>query len=608
MSVSYLRGGPSNYNKAPATILGPEHEAWTSGTLWGELDREARRRSGTPVVALDAYPGADVADLVGAAEVALPGWRVVNVEDAAARPVQQIDEMLDEYLTDDRVLGVMTHLEIGAFYDAHLLAVLAAAVQTYDSPTILIGWGASRVVDADLLVLVDMARWEIQRRQRQGQPNWRCANADEDPLRKYKRGYFVEWRVADAHKVEIFDRLDYCLDTNRGLDDAVLVRAETVRHGLEKTTRTPFRVVPFFDPGVWGGQWMKEVCDLDASAKNYAWCFDCVPEENSLYLNVRGHRFELPALDLVLLQPKALLGERTVARFGAEFPIRFDFLDTMGGGNLSLQVHPLTDYIKRTFGMSYTQDESYYLLEADPGTVVYLGTRTGIDPGQMIADLELAETGRHPFPADDYVNVFPAKKHDHFLIPAGTVHCSGANTMVLEISATPFIFTFKMWDWDRLGLDGKPRPISIEHAKRNIEWGRDTEWVTKNLVNQVEFVAEGPGWVEERTGLHELEFIEVRRTWFTDVVEHDTNGTVNVLNLVEGREAVVESPTGAFDPFVVHFAETFIVPADVGRYTIRPRGDGTGERCGTLKAYVRGTQRVASLAHALELAATAAGS
>ncbi len=608
MRSQYLRSGPSNYDKSPATTLGTEHAAWTSGTVWGELDREARRRSRTPIVALDAYPGADVTGLVGAAKAALPGWRVVNVEDAAARPVQQIDDMLAEYLTDDRVFGVMTHLRIGAFFDEQLLTALGADVRADGSPTILIGWGASRVVDADVLVLVDMARWEIQRRQRQGQPNWRCANTDEDPLRKYKRGYFVEWRVADEHKREIFDRLDYCLDTNRGLDDAVMVRADTVRAGLEKTTRTPFRVVPFFDPGVWGGQWMKEVCDLDASAKNYAWCFDCVPEENSLYLDVQGHRFELPALDLVLLHPKALLGERTFARFGAEFPIRFDFLDTMGGGNLSLQVHPLTDYIKRTFGMTYTQDESYHLLEADPDTVVYLGTKTGIDPEQMITDLEIAETGARPFPASDYVNVFPAKKHDHFLIPAGTVHCSGANTMVLEISATPFIFTFKMWDWDRLGLDGKPRPINIEHAKRNIEWDRDTEWVTENLVDQVEVVADGPGWVEERTGLHELEFIEVRRTWFTDVVEHDTDGTVNVLNLVEGREAIVESPVGAFDPFVVHYAETFIVPAAVGRYTIRPRGAAVGMRCGTLKAYVRDTQQVDSLAPALDLATAVAGS
>ena len=68
---------------------------------------------------------------------------------------------------------------------------------------------------------------------------------------------------------------------------------------------------------------------------------------------------------------------------------------------------------------------------------------------------------------------------------------------------------------------------------------------------------------------------------------HDTGGGVNVLNLVEGEEALVESPDGAFAPFVVHYAETFIVPAAVGPYTIRPSGVAAGSECATLKAYVR---------------------
>ena len=67
------------------------------------------------------------------------------------------------------------------------------------------------------------------------------------------------------------------------------------------------------------------------------------------------------------------------------------------------------------------------------------------------------------------------------------------------------------------------------------------------------------------------------------------NGTVNVLNLVEGAEAVVESPDGGFAPFVVSYAETFIIPASVGAYTIRPHGSGVGQQLATVKAYVRGT-------------------
>jgi mannose-6-phosphate isomerase class I len=358
---------------------------------------------------------------------------------------------------------------------------------------------------------------------------------------------------------------------------------------MQQAVRQPFRVVPFFDPGVWGGQWMREVCGLSGE-DNYAWCFDCVPEENSILLQIGEETVELPALDVVFSHPRALLGEQTFARFGAEFPIRFDFLDTMEGGNLSLQVHPLTDYIHDTFGMAYTQDESYYLLDAGEEAVVYLGLRDGVDPDAMADALSTAAAGQADFPAADFVNTFPARKHDHFLIPAGTVHCSGANSMVLEISATPYLFTFKMWDWGRVGLDGRPRPIHLDHALANIQWDRETDWTTANLVNRVEQVGSGDGWVEERTGLHELEFIEVRRHWFTDTVRLHTAGTVNVLNLVEGAEAVVESPEGAFEAFVVHYAETFIVPAAVGAYTIRPHGPGVGQRLGTVKASVRGTE------------------
>ena len=275
------------------------------------------------------------------------------------------------------------------------------------------------------------------------------------------------------------------------------------------------------------------------------------------------------------------------SRFGAEFPIRFDLLDTMGGGNLSLQVHPKTQFIRKHFGMQYTQDESYYMLDAGEGGNVYLGLKTHTDREVMIGDLKAALGADVSFSAERYVNRFPARKHDHFLIPAGTIHCSGKNCMVLEISATPYIFTFKLWDWDRLGLDGLPRPIHLEHGLANIVWNRDTDWVEKNLINRIDPLVRGSGWREERTGLHELEFIETRRHWFTSSTPHDTLQTVNVLNLIEGEEAIVESPTGAFDPFVVHYAETFIVPASVGQYSISPAGRSLGKRCGTIKAFVR---------------------
>lgn len=436
--------------------------------------------------------------------------------------------------------------------------------------------------------MAPVPRWEIQQRMRAGElGNWGVENLTEDMLRRYKRAFFVEWRVFDRHKTPLLKRCDFLLDTTQA-DAPAMVSGEALRAGLKQTTQQPFRVVPFFDPGVWGGQWMKQRFDLDPAKPNYAWCFDCVPEENSLLMRFGDVRIEIPSIDVVLLQPRALLGEKVHARFGAEFPIRFDFLDTVGGQNLSFQVHPLTEYIQQQFGMHYTQDESYYILDAEPGAVVYLGTQTGTRPEAMMDDLRQAARGEKPFDDARFVNQIPAKKHDHFLIPAGTVHCSGAGTMVLEISATPYIFTFKLWDWGRLGLDGLPRPVHLDHGEQVIDWQRDTQWVNDHLVNRIEPVAEGEGWREERTGLHEREFIETRRHWFSGPVVHHTEGGVNVLNLVEGDEARVDSPSGAFEPFVVHYAETFIIPAAVGEYRITPWGKGSGQQLATVKAWVRG--------------------
>ncbi|HAT1614236.1 TPA: mannose-6-phosphate isomerase [Raoultella ornithinolytica] len=579
----------TTYDKFPeVTVQGYDDQAWQG---WESIEATLNLRasaSSRTVLVVDCYPGVRLDELEQRLLPSLNATRVLNVE-SARRNQQALHDLLARNLTDDRVFGVLSCHHLEEFFNADKLHQLRQQVDAVTEGLIVIyGPGAALVHPGDVLVYADMPRWEIQQRMRHdGLGNWGADNQDEDILRRYKRAFFIEWRVFDRHKTPLLKRTDYLLDTTQK-EAPTLVSGEALRAGLRQTTTRPFRVAPFFDPGVWGGQWMKQQFDLDPSAPNYAWCFDCVPEENSLLLRFGQVRIEIPSQNLVLLHPRALLGEKVHARFGAEFPIRFDFLDTIGGQNLSFQVHPVTEYIQQQFGMHYTQDESYYILEAQPYAVVYLGTKTGIEPQAMMDDLKAAARGEKTFDDARFVNQIPARKHDHFLIPAGTVHCSGSGTMVLEISATPYIFTFKLWDWGRLGLDGLPRPVHLEHGEQVIDWQRDTRWVADNLVNQVEPVAEGEGWREERTGMHEREFIETRRHWFTAPVTHHTQGGVNVLNLVEGDEAIVDSPSGAFAPFVVHYAETFIIPAAVGEYRISPSGKGSGQPLATIKAWVRG--------------------
>lgn len=554
----------SAYEKAPETIVCGSHEAWSG---WdevldgiGELANERDAR----VVTVDVYPGVrdDVLDRL---RERLSPSLVIDMRELL--PSQgDLDRMLAPFLTDDRVRGRMCYMTMKEFLDAEKLAEARARVEAAEGRVLVYGVGAALVAPGEVLVCADLARWEAQLRYRAGMPNYFLDNADEDMLRKVKCGFFVEWRVADRHKFDVLPHADLYLDTNG--DVPAMTTVATLIDGLGQLTRAPFRLVPYFDPGVWGGQWMREVCKLPAEAPNYAWAFDGVPEENSVYLRFGGVRIESPAMNLTKLLPREFLGRKTFARWGAECPIRFDFLDTMGGQNLSLQVHPTTEYMHEHFGMAYTQDESYYILDAEPGGGVYLGLKEGVDADEMIEALRDAQSGDKPFDAERYVNLWPAKKHDHFLIPAGTVHCSSAGTMVLEVSATPYIFTFKLWDWGRLGMDGKPRPIHIDDGERVIAWERTTDWVRENLVNALAPVSEDEDCTVTHTGLHELESIETHAIDIRGTYHGNTNGELRVFNLVEGRSATVSSPTDAWEPREVHYAETVFVPASAGAFDV----------------------------------------
>lgn len=579
------------YNKFPfVEVKGdfPVYQGWRpiANQLLNHLSLKSEEKK---VMAVEYYQGVLEEETTLALNSHLQPVLLINAKDLMWAE-EKIKAMTFQDVTDDRIFGYLTRLTINAYFDPAKIDAAKKQIAAVPSGLVMIvGAGAAFVFpEYDLLVYADMARWETQLRMRRHEvDNLGVYNrATEDWMLLYKQGFFVDWRVLDRWKKKLMHRWDYVLDTNNRHEPKLVAGAGVIA-GLNKAATRPFSVVPFFDPGPWGGQWMKKFCNLDPEANNYAWCFNCVPEENSLLLKFGDAVVEIPSINLVFHQPSKLLGDSVHARFGDEFPIRFDFLDTIEGGNLSLQVHPLTEYIQEKFGMHYTQDESYYMMHAVPGAKVYLGLKEGVDPEAMIRDLEIAQEGGAPFDAEKHVGIWPVKTHDHFLIPAGTVHCSGAGSMVLEISATPYIFTFKMWDWGRLGIDGKPRPINIEHGKNVIQWHRTADWTREHLINNLVTIAGGDGWKEERTGLHEREFIETRRHWFSKEVAVKANDSVHVICLVEGDEILVESPGNTFEPFEVHYAETFIVPAAAGDYTMKPCGNSTGKQCATMLAFVR---------------------
>lgn len=570
-----------SYNCYPETkVVNFKKSLSGSNAIVEELNKKLEQLPRNAIIVFECYPGTDNVDLYNKVISKLKVEKVVFSDDLAFDS-SKVNSMISKQMTKDRVFGIMTHYNLKDFFPD--LSDVRNEIRKLNKRIVIYGTGASILENhANLKIYCDISRWEIQLRYRNGLSNWRQDNEKADSLRKFKRGYFFEWRMADRVKKEILPSSEYVIDVNKKNDLKMILTDDLIKT-IKEFGKHPYRTVPYFDTSVWGGQWMKKNFGLNKGKKNYGWAFDGVPEENSIYMRFGKMRFEMPAMNLMLFNACAILGEKVVARFGNEFPIRFDFLDTVKGGNLSLQVHPLTEYIKQHYGMSYTQDESYYILHATDNSSVYLGLKDNVNTNKLVQDFTNSVSEKVSFPVNKYINQFTAKKGDHFLIPAGTIHCGGKDTVILEVSATPYIFTFKMWDWGRAGLDNKPRPLHVQEGLENLQFNRDKQYVKKNLINNISVLKQNKHELVERTGLHsKLEFIETLLHTITDVGHFDNHGSVNMLNLVEGEKAIV---SGNFMPYIVHFGETFIVPADVHSYVVK--NENTSKPIKIIQAFVK---------------------
>lgn len=544
----------------------------------GSQLKEEITKNGTKYIALEAFPGIDTSEWVKWFNDNFKDSLVIDTDDLYFAP-DKVTAGIQDDLTSDEVYGRFSNKEFTDFLDPLKVKELYNQMESVER-VILIGVGASRIIEADFLVYLDIARWEVQLRYRAGMLNWKGHN-EQEFSEKLKRGYYFDWEAAKRIKDDVLPICHYFIDANVK-DEPKMVSGANMRQALKEFTHQPFQLRPYFDSGVWGGNWMQEKFNVEKEKVNLAWCFDGVPEENSILMVYEDEEMEMPAYNLVSLFPKELLGVKVFGQFGRDYPIRFNFLDTMGGQNLSLQVHPTLDYAYRNFRTKYTQDESYYVMDCKEGAVVYLGVKEGVNKEELVDALEEAKvTGE--FDEQKYINIMPVKKHDHYLIPGGTIHSSGENSVVLEISTTPNRFTFKLWDWGRLDLDGKPRPISLHHGKHVINTDFDSNYVREHFYNRSEVIKEDEHSLEEHTGLHELEPIETRRLTFTKEVTQSTELSTNMLKLVEGEHIQVVSPTNSFDPYDIYYGETFIIPEQVKDYVLIAKSD----KAIVMKAYIR---------------------
>lgn len=390
---------------------------------------------------------------------------------------------------------------------------------------------------------------------------------------RLRRLFYIDWPVLDRHRDTLAPRLDGWIDV-QDRDRPTYLDGAGLRATLAGLTRRPVRTRPYFNSTPWGGHWAQRELGFDMEARNTALGYELIAPESGVLIGTHpGQQVEVPFQLLCVLHPEAMLGPRVADRFGTSFPIRFDYLDTVDGGDLSVHCHPKARYMRERFGWSYTQHETYYMTVAGPGSRVFLGLREDADPGLFRKEVEEAALDGIPMDPADHVLTFPAEQGRLFMIPAGTPHAAGAGNVVLEISATPYLYSLRFYDWLRPDADGRPRPLPYEHGLANLETGRRGDAVVRDLVQEPRTLRAATGWREELLGSLDEMFYEVRRhTIDADAVaDDDTAGRFHVLNVVEGEGVVLHTAAGERCP--LSWAETMTVPAAVGPYRLAAVGE-----------------------------------
>ncbi|RIH67303.1 phosphoheptose isomerase [Mariniphaga sediminis] len=502
----------------------------------------------------------------------------------------QLDEELSSYLKENRekdpvlLFGKLFKGSYEDLLDNIKLGQLETLLkETKDSDTgeVTIIYGCGCAIQRlrplyDWVCYFDVTPKEVMLRARKGL----FANLGDNLAKPIKallrRCYYVDFEVAMYLRGDLIKKRDidyYIASTNS--DNLQLIPWTSFDKVMSSLVKYPMRCKPVYLEGVWGGHYIKRLRNLPAEMRNCAWVFDMIPLEVSIVVEAGKQLLEFPFFTFVQTEGPELMGQDCVNEFGGYFPIRFNYDDSYhSSGNMSIQLHSDHKYNVENYGEHCRQDESYYVITTGHGAKTYIGFNEDADPDEFIREAKKSEKEFTPVDYQKYINHVESKPGTQVMIPAGTIHSSGRNQVVLEIgSLTVGSYTYKMYDYLRADFDGKPRPIHTYHGERQLRKERKTQWVKENLVQDPQLVRSGNGWAEYIVGEHDLLYFSLRRFEFENSIEDNTNGKFHVLNLVDGEKVVIRSLDNPELSYTQNYLDMVIVPANVGRYVVKNLGN-----------------------------------
>ncbi len=577
---------PHRYNE-PSAVNHPKLSEETLNSYFeGNIAiaaRIAKDVTDTSLIVLDGYTSAEFMSVVNALQDKLMGKKIEAIDISECyKDAEVIDGLLEEPLKIDlekdpvNLFGKRVEDGYSLIFDADKLEALEKKLSKKESIVILYGLGSlhsDAIKDlADIVIWLDVAPKNVVLRAKNG----RMTNVGDKIAKPFRtmmrRAYYVDFEAALMLRREVLhkDLVDFYIDST-DLECYKMVDRAAFAEITDKMASMPFRNKPVYLEGVWGGQYIKKIRNVpDEEMNNIAWVFDFIPMEVSVVTQVGNSLFEMPFYTLLQKQELKIMGEKCVEKFDGYFPIRFNYDDTFHStGNMSIQVHSGSEYNKKNYNEFGRQDESYYIVEAGHGAKTYLGFNNDIDPEEFISLAKESEKNATPIDYQKYINAVESKPGVQVMIPAGTIHASGRNQLILEIgSLTVGSYTYKMYDYLRLDLDGKPRPIHTYHGENVLRTERNKDWINDNVVQAPRIIRSGEGFQESIIGEHDLLYFSLRHLEFEKEIEDDTAGKFHVLSLVNGEKVRIESIDNPDFSYEQNFLDIVLVPASIGRYRI----------------------------------------
>ena len=549
------------------------------------------------VVALDGYTTANWTVFVNliARECCLLGlgFEAIDANAATLKSGKEIDAIIDPLLIwDTKIDPTLLYGKVykggyqGLMDEVRTEAFKKAVPASRQAGKISVVYGYGSLIPElrelyDVKVFFDLTPMKSMLRIRRGEYSNLGKERPGIINRTIRRCYYCDFECAVRNRHELWENNVpdwYVLDNDP--QNLQLMPFRTFSDICAQLVKYPFRAKPCYLEGVWGGSYMKKLRNLPDEMRNAAWVFDFIPMEVSVVVEAGDEKLDINYCSFVHKEGVNLMGEDCVKKFEGYFPIRFNWDDSYHStGNMSIQCHSGGEYNVKNYNEFGRQDESYYVVVTGHDAKTFIGFRDDADIPQFFRDIEAADTEHRPCDYMKYVSYEESKPGLQVMLPAGTIHSSGRNQVILEIgSLTIGSYTYKMYDYLRLDFDGKQRPIHTRLGEENVRQDRRYSVIhdpesPEYIVQKPRLAASGEGWEEYILGENPQVYFSLRRLEFEKKCEQDTGGKLfHVLTLVDGDAVRVRSVRHPERYFDLQFMDIVCVPADMGRYVIENLG------------------------------------